>query len=78
MTKSDPLSPRHYKDSSLQETIELIARAFTREQFWGYCQGNIIKYRMRAGLKLDATQDLGKADKYIELYNRNKELCKED
>jgi len=34
--------------------------------FQYYCLGNEIKYRMRAGLKDDVMQDIGKAMQYME------------
>ena len=49
----------------------------TVEQFYGYCLGNILKYRLRAGGKDDVMQELGKADKYQELFTEFKALCKD-
>lgn len=37
---------------------------------------SILKYRLRAGGKDDVMQELGKADKYQELYTEHKHLCK--
>lgn len=57
-------SPSHYNDYPV-EVIEIIKRTLTKEQFIGYCLGNEIKYRMRAGLKSDnIEEDIKKALKY--------------
>ena len=57
-------SPSHYKLFPEQEVIDVIKSVLTEEEFNGYCKGNILKYRLRAGDKGDATQDIAKADKY--------------
>ena len=70
-------SPKHYSVFEKLEAIEVIASAMTADQFYGYCLGNILKYRLRAGGKDDVMQELGKADKYQELFTQFKHLCKE-
>lgn len=70
-------SPKHYSVFEEVEAIEVIASSMTQDQFYGYCFGNILKYRLRAGGKDDVMQELGKADKYQELYTQHKHLCKE-
>jgi hypothetical protein len=57
------VNPEHYKDNAFgQELINVIEQSMTREQFTGYCRGNAIKYRMRAGKKSDKIeQDIKKA-----------------
>lgn len=70
-------SPKHYSVFEKLEAIEVIARSMTADQFYGYCLGNILKYRLRAGGKDDVMQELGKADKYQELFTQFKHLCKE-
>jgi hypothetical protein len=43
----------------------MIRAVLTPEQFSGYCLGNVIKYRMRAGKKtMSPMEDLGKAHVY--------------
>lgn len=69
-------SPKHYSVFEDVEAIQVIAGAMTEQQFYGYCLGNILKYRLRAGGKDDVMQELGKADKYQELYNQHKHLCR--
>lgn len=68
--------PKHYAVFEQLEAIEVIASSMTTDQFYGYCLGNILKYRLRAGGKDDVMQELGKADRYQGLYNEFKHLCK--
>lgn len=75
--KSDAVNnPKHYTVFENVEAIQIIACSLTEDQFWGYCLGNILKYRLRAGGKDDVMQELGKADKYQELYIEHKHLCR--
>lgn len=69
--------PKHYAVFEQLEAIEVIASSMTTEQFYGYCLGNILKYRLRAGGKDDVMQELGKADKYQKLFTQFKSLCKD-
>lgn len=69
--------PKHYAVFEQLEAIEVIASSMTTDQFYGYCLGNILKYRLRAGGKDDVMQELGKADKYQELFTTHKHLCKD-
>lgn len=76
--KTDAVNhPKHYAVFEQLEAIEVIASSMTTEQFYGYCLGNILKYRLRAGGKDDVMQELGKADKYQELFTQFKSLCKD-
>lgn len=68
-------SPKHYAVFDDIEAIEVIARSMTQEMFKGYCFGNLLKYRLRVGSKDEVMQELGKADKYKELYEKFKGLC---
>lgn len=68
--------PSHYQFFEGVEVIEIIASSMTCEQFKGYCLGNRIKYRLRAGNKDDVSQEIAKSDKYVELYDEHKRLCK--
>lgn len=70
-------NPSHYQIMEDLEAIEVIASAMTKEQFKGFCIGNILKYRLRAGNKDALLQDIAKADFYRGLYDKFKELCKE-
>ena len=70
-------SPSHYDLFDGTEAIEIIARSLTKEEFRGYCFGNLLKYRLRCGKKDDVNQELSKADKYKELYENYKEFCRD-
>lgn len=69
-------SPKHYQVFADKEAIEIIASSMTFEQFYGYCLGNFLKYRLRIGAKDEVQQELGKSNKYKELYEKHKHLCK--
>lgn len=69
--------PKHYAVFEQLEAIEVIASTMSTEQFYGYCLGNILKYRLRAGGKDDVMQELGKADRYQGLFTEFKHLCKD-
>jgi len=62
-------SPSHYMIGGI-ETIEIIETMLTKEEFEGYCKGNIIKYRERAQHKGTAEQDYAKAKKYMEFLKK--------
>ncbi len=68
-------SPKHYQFFPDLEAISVIAMCMTQEQFYGYCLGNRLKYRLRAGNKDKLEQDIAKSDKYLELYEKHKGLC---
>lgn len=69
-------SPQHYQVFPDKEAIEIIASSMTTEQFYGYCLGNFLKYRLRIGAKDEVQQELGKSNKYKELYEKHKHMCK--
>lgn len=69
-------NPQHYQVFPDKEAIEIIASSMTTEQFYGYCLGNFLKYRLRIGAKDEVQQELGKSNKYKELYEKHKHLCK--
>ena len=72
--------PSHYQVFDGLESISVIARSMTVEQFKGFCLGNVLKYRLRAGKKSDqanATKDLAKAEFYKELFEKHKAECHE-
>lgn len=52
----------HYIKSALQP-IQVMQKLMTPEQFRGFLLGNVIKYRMRDGLK-QGTDDKEKANQY--------------
>lgn len=68
--------PSHYQFFPGVEAIEIIAASLSEEGFHGYCMGNRLKYRLRAGNKDKLEQDISKSDFYVELFNKHKHLCK--
>lgn len=68
-------SPSHYQLMSGVESIEIIARSMTADMWKGFCLGNIIKYRLRAGKKDTLEQDIAKADYYSELFDMHRDKC---
>ena len=70
-------NPKHYQILDGCEPITIIASVMTVEQWHGFCLGNIIKYRLRAGNKDALEQDIGKADFYKELYSMHVHLCRD-
>jgi hypothetical protein len=61
----DPVNnPKHYQFAPGIEAIQVIEAILTTEQFRGYLVGNALKYRLRAGDKGDALQDIAKANWY--------------
>lgn len=65
MSSHDPVkNPSHYDLFPGQQAIDVIRAALTPEEFAGYLKGNVLKYRLRAGAKGAAAEDLAKADKY--------------
>ena len=74
----DVHKPSHYQVFSGVESIEIIARSMTQAEFKGFCMGNVLKYRLRAGKKSELAtmeKDLKKADFYKELFEQHKDKC---
>lgn len=69
-------NPKHYQVLDSIEAIQIIASSMTKQEFKGYCLGNIIKYRLRAGNKDDTAQDIAKANQYIKLYDKYLRYCR--
>ena len=67
--------PKHYEFFEGVEAITIIARSMTEKQFAGYCMGNALKYRLRAGNKFNTEEDLKKADYYKELFQKHRHEC---
>lgn len=71
--------PRHYMLFEDVEAIQVIARTMTVSEFKGFCLGNVLKYRLRAGKKSELAtieKDLAKADFYKELFAKHKGECR--
>lgn len=71
----DIKSPKHYQLMG-GNTIEMIARSLTEEEWRGFCLGNVLKYRLRAGKKGDAATCLAKAKNFESLYDELKGITK--
>lgn len=70
--------PSHYQVFDGVESIEIIARSMTVSEFRGFCMGNVLKYRLRAGKKSEMAtmeKDLNKAAFYQELFDLHKGKC---
>lgn len=70
--------PSHYQVFDGVESIEIIARSMTVSEFRGFCMGNVMKYRLRAGKKSELAtmeKDLNKAAFYQELFYLHKGKC---
>ena len=64
VSTNDPVNPNHYKQHYAEEVIDLLQASLTPEEFKGYCKGNMLKYRFRAGYKGDRGEDLKKSNWY--------------
>lgn len=71
-------NPKHYQIIEGIESIDIIARSMTVEQFRGFCLGNILKYRIRAGKKDALEQDIAKANEYKKIFENKKHMCVRD
>lgn len=71
-------NPSHYQLLGGMEAIEVIASVLTEEAFLGYCLGNQLKYKLRAGGKDNVEQELNKAKFYEVLFEQHKHLCKKE
>lgn len=72
-------TPSHYMLFEDVESIQVIARTMTVSEFKGFCLGNVLKYRLRAGKKSELAtieKDLAKADFYKELFVKHKGECR--
>lgn len=70
--------PKRYELFPGIESIQVIARTMTVAEFRGFCLGNTLKYRLRAGKKDDVKQELAKAEFYKELFERHRGECRAD
>lgn len=65
---SDATNPEHYRRLPV-ESIDIIIKTLGEEGAASFCFGNVLKYRLRAGAKGDAAEDLAKADWYLAMYH---------
>lgn len=71
-----PIEENHYSLFEEIEAIHVIASSMTGEEFRGFCMGNVLKYRLRAGKKDEVEKELNKANHYLDLYKKHKHLCR--
>ena len=70
-------SPPHYTLKDGVECIDYIKQVLTKEEFKGYCHGNVIKYQHRHQYKGNPVEDMEKAKWYLEkMIETMKELRK--
>lgn len=70
-TQVDPIKPSHYNVGGI-ETIDFIRAKLTKEEYKGYCKGNVIKYLSRADYK-GGLEDFKKAEVYMQWLVENEE-----
>lgn len=66
-------NPKHYQFFDGLESIEVIRATLTREEFRGFCLGNKLKYRLRAGAKDAIQQEIDKSNFYDKLCEKYKD-----
>lgn len=62
--KNNVNNPAHYTAGSI-ECIDAIKASMTKEQFEGFCKGNVLKYVWRYERK-NGLEDLEKAEWYLD------------
>ena len=62
---SKQVGGQHYKTMAI-EPWEVMRHVLTPEEFIGFLKGNIIKYGMRQGRKIDGSDDGEKAKHYAQ------------
>lgn len=55
---------KHYDIGGIS-TMEILKAKMTREEFYGFCKGNVYKYMTRSGHKENELDDLRKAVVYL-------------
>lgn len=60
----EAIRPDHYAVDGV-ECIEAVKAAFTKEEFEGFCKGNVFKYLWRHRQKDNPTLDVEKAHQYF-------------
>lgn len=59
-----------------KDTLDIIVRSMTVEQWYGACFFNAMKYRIRVGKKDDIRQEIDKAEDYEQIFYKYKHLCR--
>lgn len=60
------------------ESFDVIRKTLTSEEYIGFLKGNILKYRLRAGKKGDASICIAKSDWYAQKLTESVESMKGD
>ena len=68
---SDKINPAHYRTGGL-DVMDVMRAKMTKEQLYGFCYGNIIKYTLRHQAK-NGKEDLQKAQWYLNFLIENYE-----
>ena len=59
--------PDYYASNGLSPVGAFEQGLISKEEYIGFCKGNVIKYVVRCGKKDDAIKDIDKAINYLEL-----------
>ena len=62
--------PDYYCKDGLSPNGAFRQGLISKEEFIGFCKGNVIKYVVRCGKKDDAIKDIDKAINYLELLKK--------
>lgn len=73
-------NPKHYDVFEDLTAIEIIACSMSLAEFRGFCKGNSMKYRLRAGSKGVGClpQDIAKAENYKDIFQMYRSLCRDE
>lgn len=58
--------PKYYVKDGLSPLSAFERGLMSKEEYIGFCKGNVIKYTVRAGKKDNAISDINKAIDYLE------------
>ena len=62
--------PEYYNSNGLSPNGAFEQGLISKEEFIGFCKGNVIKYVVRCDKKEDAMRDIDKAINYLELLKK--------
>lgn len=65
LNESGEKEPSYYNSNGLSPLEAFKMGLLSKEEYIGFCKGNIIKYTVRAGKKDDAIEDIYKAIDYL-------------
>ena len=77
--KSEVDNPKHYDlFADGTKSLDVILKALAIEEYIGFLKGNILKYRLRAGKKGEASTCIDKSDWYAQKLTESVESMKGD